>query len=520
MKNKGFTLIELLAIIVILAIIALIAIPMISRIVDKTEDSASVRSAELYIDGVNQAIMRENLNGKFRPKECIIQSDGNIICDGKTEIKIEATGTKPKKGILIIEDRKVVSFTEMVIDKYELETDEKGKVIIKGIVEEPNYVDSTGVEAELYKDLTPVIYEDNTWKIANRKEQWYDYANQEWANTVILKDKVIKKVGDTIDVSSEVKAMFVWIPRYEYKIEGTYGKGGTAAATPGEIEINLISKETTVPSSGYRIHPAFTFDDIELSGMWVGKFETTGSTEEPTILPNLTSLRNQNISTQFTTAKKFSFYLSKANVGSHLLKNSEWGAIAYLSQSKYGKYGNSNYTGADKQVMINNCSDFITGIAANVQNEKASTATCTTNTYETIKGQAASTTGNITGVYDMSGGAWEYVMGYLTIASSIWGAASTGNTSGFSGPLQEKYYDNYTSTTTTTACGKGICYGHALSETSGWYGDLADFATIEYPWLTRGGNIIDTSNAGVYRTGHCGGYASDDITFRVVIVSE
>ena len=31
-----------------------------------------------------------------------------------------------------------------------------------------------------------------------------------------------------------------------------------------------------------------------------------------------------------------------------------------------------------------------------------------TNAYNTTGGVKASTTGNITGVYDMSGGAWEY----------------------------------------------------------------------------------------------------------------
>ena len=44
----------------------------------------------------------------------------------------------------------------------------------------------------------------------------------------------------------------------------------------------------------------------------------------------------------------------------------------------------------------------------------------------TGKGVGASTTGTIYGVYDMSGGAWEYVMGnYNDIAAS----------SGFSEPL-------------------------------------------------------------------------------------
>ena len=32
------------------------------------------------------------------------------------------------------------------------------------------------------------------------------------------------------------------------------------------------------------------------------------------------------------------------NLDIHLIKNSEWGAVAYLSKSKYGKFGNSMYT--------------------------------------------------------------------------------------------------------------------------------------------------------------------------------
>ena len=60
--------------------------------------------------------------------------------------------------------------------------------------------------------------------------------------------------------------MFVYIPRYEYKIEGTYGKGGTSKTSPGEIEVNFISKETTTARDGYILHPAFTFGTEQLSG--------------------------------------------------------------------------------------------------------------------------------------------------------------------------------------------------------------------------------------------------------------
>ena len=78
-----------------------------------------------------------------------------------------------------------------------------------------------------------------------------------------------------------------------------------------------------------------------------------------------------------------------------MIKNTEWGAFTYLSQSKYGKYGNINYSGTNKEVAINNCSSYITGIGGDTVSASSSSTTCTTNTYEMEKGQAASTTGTI-----------------------------------------------------------------------------------------------------------------------------
>jgi len=374
------------------------------------------------------------------------------------------------------------------------------------------YTDNTGAKVELPTGLTPVIYESNAWKVADTSQQWYNYDNQEWANAVILNSGVTKNVGDTINVSSEIKGMFVYIPRYEYKIEGEYGThvDGTAGTQelPGEIKVNFISKETTTASSTYRIHPAFIFGTEQLSGIWIGKFETTGTSAAPTILPSVTSLRSQKVSAQFTTAQIFNTYVNNTSVDAHMSKNSEWGAAAYLSQSKYGKYGNSNYVGAEKQVMINNCSNYITGIGADSQDDAKSIETCTSNTYETIKGQAASTTGNITGIYDMSGGAYEYVMGVYN--------KSIGN-SGFNTWPEIKYYDNYGSTGVTTACNSGICYGHALSETAGWYGDHASFINSSNSWLWRSGYYSDVSTAGMFSFGISTGASVVFNSFRIVI---
>ena len=59
--------------------------------------------------------------------------------------------------------------------------------------------------------------------------------------------------------------------------------------------------------------------------MWVGKFETMGTASSPTILPDVQSLRNQNVSTQFAIAQLLSgiTYGVTINTDNHMMKNSE-----------------------------------------------------------------------------------------------------------------------------------------------------------------------------------------------------
>ena len=524
--NNGFTLIELLAVIVILAIIALIATPIILNIIGNSKKSAVLRSGELYLGAVETAIARENLNSQFNPISCVIGVDGNLTCVDKdsneTKLTVEVNGSKPTAGTIEITNGKIIKVTGMILDGKELKK-ENGKVTVVGdSTSDPvvppvseDYKDTTGAVVDLPTGLIPVIYLDNTWKVADTTTKWYDYAQQEWANAVILNAGVTKNIGDTIDVSSEIKGMFVYVPRYEYKIEGQYGThiDGTAGTKeqPGEIKVNFISKETIIASEGYRVHPAFTFGTSELNGIWVGKFETTGDAAAPTVLPNVASLRNQNVSTQFATAQKFNTYVNNSNIDAHMAKNSEWGAVAYLSQSKYGKYGNSNYVGSEKQVMINNCSNYITGIGADSQNATPLASTCISNTYETIKGQAASTTGNITGVYDMSGGSDEYVMG---VYSKIVGNG------GINIWPNEKYYDNYTTDIPATACNEKVCYGHALSETSGWFGDYNVFTSSSTPWFLRGGRSNSSVGAGIFYFGYGNGSTYSNVSFRIIMIED
>ncbi len=385
------------------------------------------------------------------------------------------------------------------------------------VVKVPN-VDTTGAnKPTLSNGLIPIKWNGSTWIRADENNgsganQWYDYNTQMWANAAAVTSSYRNAaVGDSIPESA-INAYFVWIPRYEYDYVNIVNYAGGSESTPGQININFITTSKTSPSNNYKIHPAFNFGNQELAGIWVGKFETTGNATTPMIKPNSSSITNQDVSTQFTTAQKFSAsgnsYGISTSADSHMMKNSEWGAVAYLSQSKYGKYGNSNYTGVNKEVYINNNSNCITGCSAGTPNGKETT-TCINKYNISLAGTGASTTGTIYGVYDMSGGAYEYVMGVYN---------STIGNAGFNSLPANKYYDNYASNSIETACNGGICYGHALSETSGWYFDSTIIFSVKAPWFIRGGRYENKTLAGIFTFDHYSGLAVTNFSFRVVLL--
>ena len=104
MNKKGFTLIELLAVIVILAIIALIATPIVLSIINDSKESASLRSAEMYLDAVEQSISIEKMNNiSFNPRVCTVAQNGNLDCEGynKNPIEVKVNGEVPEEGSTI-----------------------------------------------------------------------------------------------------------------------------------------------------------------------------------------------------------------------------------------------------------------------------------------------------------------------------------------------------------------------------------------------------------------------------------
>ncbi|MEG2564187.1 MAG: hypothetical protein RSA48_02065, partial [Bacilli bacterium] len=275
-----------------------------------------------------------------------------------------------------------------------------------------------------------------------------------------------------------------------------------------EIEVNFKAKTDISPSSGYTLHPAFNFGGENLSGIWVGKFEVAGTINSLIIKPNANILSNQSISFFFTASRNLqdkgnSYGFSSLSGNLHVSKNMEWGAAAYLTQSKYGKYGNPNYTGVNKEVYINNYNKYMTGCSSGTVNVADSNKCLYTYEIENM-GTGASTTGTIYGIYDMSGGTYEYVMGVLN---------RNNTNANFSIFPEEKYYDNYTTSTGL----KGDATN--ADNTKNWYNDDNNFIFIEQPWFVRGSASHNNSKAGVfsYAVAFGYGYANNMVSSRFVI---
>ena len=355
--------------------------------------------------------------------------------------------------------------------------------------------DPSGANRPVLADgMIPIAYDGTNWikvdKYGNYSN-WYDYGNQKWANAVMVtsakRDTYMNAdVGTTIP-ENDILAYYVWIPRYKYKLFNATYRSGTS---PQVIEVTFENETSTTgtvtctyasngaetcqnkANGNYYTHPAFTMinasgNKTELKGIWVGKFETTGSTTTPTVKPGVSSLKNITIANMYNTGKLFrsTDYITSNGINqsdSHMMKNVEWGAVAYLKQSNYGL--------GITDITINNNSSYLTGGG-------------TGTSYKTNIGQ--STSGNITGVYDMSGGAFEFIMGNYNKTAGYSGLTVSG--------IPAEHIDIYSGSSVSASH-----LGDATGETAGWYSDRANFVSSSDPWFDRGGYYDGGGNVGVF----------------------
>ena len=275
----------------------------------------------------------------------------------------------------------------------------------------------------------------------------------------------------------------------------------------------------------------------------MGKFEMTGNSTTPTILPNNDSM-NYNVSTLFTTSLKYNT-LYNLDADTHMIKNSEWGAMAYLTSSQYGRCSN----GVCEEVRINNyynSNKILTGCGAS-SGTVSNTTTCSI-VYGESDSYPQSTTGNITGIFDTSGGTYEYVMGVYADSeenplSGRHNVYNSGFNGGFGCPTcvetdgsdstllsggdstitelttginfpESNYYKVYKDRTTKT-----LNLGEALWETGKWYSDYNYFINSGTPWFFRGGDALTGTGTGTFSYSGIYGNSLTSRSSRVVLVN-
>jgi len=462
----------------------------------------------------------------------------------------------------------------------------KGQLRIEGI-QKKNGLSKPSMD----HNMIAVVYDEGkkSWiKVNETSDTWYNYDFGKWANAVTVssatRDSYKNAAEGTAVSMNDIETMWVWIPRYSYTIgsedgENYYGKQGEYLSSkptqelPGEIDVKFISrgvKDTGSAKylvskgvSGWRTPDAFTFGGKELAGIWVGKFETSSSNPQadygggnttdldPMIKPNVTSWRAIQVANigevGLNVTKEGNRYgLNGTEIKSHAMKNSEWASVTYLSQSRYGKLRNESYSGANKEIYQNKSNAYITGCSYGAPSNDSTDYGCQYSYDVALSGTGASTTGTIYGVYDMSGGSWEYVMGnynrYSGYSSKsytaeeaaalgrtdgasvgVWNSGYTGKTGfdnlTFTGKnwLDDKYYNFYEDNDISFACNGGECKSHGLSEVAGWYGDYTPMIGQEWPWFLRGGNWNDYNGSGGFAFNKSSGDASINQSFRLVL---
>ena len=421
--KKGFTLVELIGVVIILALIALLAFPPILNSIRKTKIELSNASKEILYNAVDLYIS-ENLNDF--PK-----NNGNIYCVTlNTLISKEYLPTKVYDS---------VTGKEISLDsKIEIKVENNGYAYNMNnacteYVYDPYYRDNSGAnKPELLDNMVAIKYDGTNWIVADIMQEWYDYDKKEWANAVILEENITKNIGDIVD-ETEIALWYVWIPRFKYQL---FNVSSEKASLP-EIQIEFESETSTtgtvscsdkISGSGtnseecinavngnWYTHPAFTFGDKELTGFWVGKFEVSTSDAvcnnsnasgaysgcdevlPVKIKPNVNSWRNSSTSNYFTSIKNIETIYSINNGNSHMIKNMEYGAVSYLTNSKYGICNND----VCEQVQQQN-NDFFTG-----QGEKYGYDGSDVNNL-TGTGKNVTPTVTATGIWKNINGVWSF----------------------------------------------------------------------------------------------------------------
>ena len=495
------------------------------------------------------------------------------------------------------------------------------------------------------------------WVVVTNEEQanntglWYNYSvgntateggGAKWANAVTVQSNKLQYYKDAmtdtnpnVEVdNNDVLGYWTYIPRYAYEVQRrdavdkpvdsqdfnivfqTANEKNTPLPTTStgtdhkDYRESNQSHRTYTPgtsqnpnsSTTWATHPAFSWGNTELNGLWVGKYETTGKITAPTVKPNQHANISEYIGNFYLAAKSIGVY-DPNNVGggdsvsstdsahrpnladeltqnshhlntatSHMLKNSEWGAITYLAHSAYGAgintsiaydtnvqrnsaYPNSSADadGTSSRYGITGCGPasanetssrnaYSNGAPLNADTIESSTACSTTNTERSYNGNLgvlASTTNNTYGIYDTSGGAYEYMTSSYTTTNQSFSSnyfTTKANTpyvdlykrdDGFNSRPDwssgsSSWYYNYDVCTFETCGGSSTYETNTVQSVSGdyqsWGESYSLFVNSGSPWFSRGASS-NSGSASPFYTNYINGSTYASSGFRSALLA-
>lgn len=353
-------------------------------------------------------------------------------------------------------------------------------------------------------NMIPVKWNGNNWVVTDATDgDWYDYSEGKWANIMLRDGIAVSGVTDASNtdlillkgkvVTSE-GSMFVWIPRYTYKISGT------------NINIKWSSGANDDTNDNYLSHPAFFSGeylgdnpnlisnyterngvDNELTGFWTAKFMASEENGRLQSKPNKTPVTSYSIGNAFQKLidmkNEQAYGINIENVNTRMTKGSEWGAVAYLTKA-IGTVPNVNGTGR-------------TGVVRS----------------------RVSTTGNEYGIFDLNGLKSEFVASFVT--SGIINSAAQSNVGNMTSKENNKNVDRILLTSMDSSSNNynkmAKYYGMAVNETY-------DFASVNHimpatiqPVFVRSG--MGATTAGIFAYAATNGAAGSGFRPTIAVLS-
>ena len=333
--------------------------------------------------------------------------------------------------------------TEKAQDKEQEILDDLNSYIENG--EEEKFNEEKGVnKPELTEGMIPVKFDTSknggkgNWVICSETDsEWYNYTetDKKWANVMLSDGTYDTKTPVGTEVAEEdLGSMFVWIPRYAYKITSGYHSN-----TNGEMDVKFLIGRTdkTIDNStvveynaettnnytqfpdGYVVHPAFQNGEStgyqngewksEILGIWVAKFQAGIKTTENDTNQKVSTVSNyyypifkgRKFAYNYVTESQcYDLSLSLDDSGnpygltsssnSHLMKSSEWGAVTYLSISQYGySDGSSSNEKAKNNLSIVNSNNVSASPVSNPNPNNSSWKITAITGYSETSGKSA-----------------------------------------------------------------------------------------------------------------------------------